>query len=264
MPSSLCSLNASHGCGAVHPPGPPVKVSQTYATHGELRRRGLAVERDVAYGNSSFVPLSTLDAAGLSGNMRITVVWDVVTSGDVSFGQAHVCSSVGELIYVHDATSATTPTAGYSLSSTGCEAEQVVRGPAGAARFAAIQSRTQQAAEFFRAALRIRPILSGGITVAPSILAEFNLSAPLTVDNTDLIRELCLRDRVRCFGNTDPPIRAVIMTARPSPNLPIAGFATCMQSDQYGRCTVGWFNWCVQICVPYGTHSRVFNSPPLM
>ena len=115
----------------------------------------------------------------------------MLTSGDVSISQAKQCSSIGQVIYVHDKSSATTPTAGYGLSSTGCRAEQVVRGPAGAARFAAIQSRTQQAAAYFNAALRIRPILSGGITIAPSVLAQFNLSAPYTVNNTDLIREFC-------------------------------------------------------------------------
>jgi hypothetical protein len=33
------------------------------------------------------------------------------------------------------------------------------------------------------------------------------------------------------------------MTARPSPIVPIAGYATCLQRDQRGRCTVGQFNW---------------------
>jgi hypothetical protein len=36
---------------------------------------------------------------------------------------------------------------------------------------------------------------------------------------------------------------AIIMTARPSPEVSISGFATCLQSDQFSRCTVGQFNW---------------------
>lgn len=35
----------------------------------------------------------------------------------------------------------------------------------------------------------------------------------------------------------------VIMTAWPSPNKPIAGYASGIQSDQYFRSTVGHFNW---------------------
>ena len=42
------------------------------------------------------------------------------------------------------------------------------------------------------------------------------------------------------YANTD---LVVIMTARPSPNSPIAGYASCLQADQWGRCTVGHFNW---------------------
>ncbi len=35
----------------------------------------------------------------------------------------------------------------------------------------------------------------------------------------------------------------VIMTAWPSPNKPIVGYASGIQSDQYSRSTVGHFNW---------------------
>eukprot|EP01138_Halocafeteria_seosinensis_P015489 gb/GECG01015807.1/.p1 GENE.gb/GECG01015807.1/~~gb/GECG01015807.1/.p1 ORF type:complete len:909 (+),score=86.63 gb/GECG01015807.1/:1-2727(+) len=35
----------------------------------------------------------------------------------------------------------------------------------------------------------------------------------------------------------------IIMTARPSPEVSIAGFASCLQCDQHYRCTVGQFNW---------------------
>ena len=40
--------------------------------------------------------------------------------------------------------------------------------------------------------------------------------------------------------NTD---LAIIVTARPSPEVSISGFATCLQTDDYSRCTVGQFNW---------------------
>lgn len=35
----------------------------------------------------------------------------------------------------------------------------------------------------------------------------------------------------------------IFMTARPSPYSNIAAWAMCLQRDQYGRCTVGQFNW---------------------
>ena len=90
------------------------------------------------------------------------------------------------------------------------------------ARLQAMQSRTQQAADYFKSALRLRPVGPGGITIDPSILANFNLDASRTVHNADLV---------------------LIMTARPSPNSPVAGFASCLQMDQFHRCTVAWFNW---------------------
>ena len=35
----------------------------------------------------------------------------------------------------------------------------------------------------------------------------------------------------------------IIVTAQPSVQTSVAATATCLQRDQYGRCTVGWFNW---------------------
>lgn len=74
-----------------------------------------------------------------------------------------------------------------------------------------------QANAFFNRALKIRPILDGTITVDPAITNNY-----FTLNNT-------------VFRGTD---LVIIMTARPSPNKPIAGFATCLQRDQYRRCTV--------------------------
>ena len=173
-------------------------------------------------GPGTFVPLSELDALGLTAPIRIVPIWDVVTGGDQGSAGPYECSSVGQTILVHSAASVTDPLSNYFPSFGFCTSDHVVGRPQGTARLQAMQSRTQQAADYFKSALRLRPVGPGGITIDPSILANFNLDASRTVHNADLV---------------------LIMTARPSPNSPVAGFASCLQMDQFHRCTVAWFNW---------------------
>ena len=71
------------------------------------------------------------------------------------------------------------------------------------------------------------------------VLTNFGLP-PITVPSADLV---------------------MIVTARPSPNIPIAGFAVCLQRDQWNRCTVGWFNWVPALLnVAQTTYDSVIES----
>lgn len=73
--------------------------------------------------------------------------------------------------------------------------------------------------DYWSKTLEVKPVI-GDITMDASVTNEFGVSG--SFQNTDLV---------------------MIMTARPSPSSPIAGFALCYQRDQRGRCTVGQFNW---------------------
>lgn len=51
----------------------------------------------------------------------------------------------------------------------------------------------------------------------------------------------------------------VIVTARPTPGISLAGYASCLQRDQYRRCTVGSLNW-----VPRALDPESKDSPPVV
>jgi len=88
-----------------------------------------------------------------------------------------------------------------------------------------LEVRTDYAAEYFGEALKIKPVLDD-ITVLAGLVSEFNLDED-TYEDVDLI---------------------MIMTARPAAGL--NGYARCRQFDQYGRCTVGEFNWVPTVLDP--------------
>lgn len=230
----LAALATAHrpGCGVDDPAfasivnAPSVEVAQQYH-QGEIYRQ-LSGARGLQ--NNNFVPLRTLHAQGLSDNIRIGLVWDPVDNGDYSVGQncgnpytcpirPRQCSYVGQSIYVQDA-------AGNEVYSPSlCEGKHLVTGPLGAARGAAMRERTTQAMNFWRQTLMVRPVQDPQITIDPLIVQKYNLTTA-NVSNVDLV---------------------IIMTARPSPNRPVAGYASCLQRDQLRRCTVGAFNWVPEI-----------------
>lgn len=67
--------------------------------------------------------------------------------------------------------------------------------------------------------MKIKPV-QDSIVVDASIVSSYGL-ATNTYSNTDLV---------------------VIAVARPSPFASLAGYASCLQTDQFGRCTVGYVN----------------------
>ena len=195
-------------------------TEEMYATlHGEaalveLRRvhGGGRSAQTLNYSNGlPFEPISRLHAAGLTAPIRIVPVWDAVALGRPNGGLQRACRYVGDIVTVSSASG------GNSLYN--CTAANV--GTANTTRYAQMRSRTQAAAAYWARALSVRPVLNAAITIAPSIVSQFGLSTGL-VPAADVV---------------------LIMTDEPSPFTPIAGFAECLQVDQYHRCTVGWFNW---------------------
>lgn len=159
--------------------------------------------------------LEAAEALNKLANIRITVVWTVVDAGDNVGGVKRQCETLGETISVDDAS-------GTSTVPMVCEAKHIVTGVAGATRGNLMRARTEAARAFWQSALRIRPIRDNSITVGSDVTSRFGLPNNVQYPATDLV---------------------VIMTARPSPNRPVAGYASCRQRDQYNRCTVGAFNW---------------------
>jgi hypothetical protein len=221
---SYCSIDIHHPCGNDDPGvrlmfesmGPTVTKSQLYHSEQQLAqyRRQLTDATYVA----PFIPISALQAMGGTAPMRIKTVWDVMENGDKQSGgsEYYGCTVVGQDILAQNSV-------GTYVLTTGafCETKHIVTGSIGAKRNSVVRSLTTRATNFFNSALSVRPILDTAITLDSSISNRFTINTTV-VNDADLV---------------------IIMTARPSPNRPLSGFATCLQTDQYQRCTVGWFNW---------------------
>jgi hypothetical protein len=171
------------------------------------------------------VSIKTAKALNLTKPIRIKVVWSVIETGDVCCGVTtpqvgRQCILAGGTIEAKSSTGSWTQwTTSAFPGTTPCDPTSVVSTTVGATRYAAIKARTEAAMEYWTKTLEVKPII-GGITVDQSVTSEFGVSG--SFPDTDLV---------------------MIMTARPSPASPIAGFALCYQRDQRGRCTVGQFNW---------------------
>jgi Leishmanolysin len=157
---------------------------------------------------NTYVPINMNNSAPI----RITAVYDMLLAGETG----KQCTSVGQTITVVGA--------GTCSSTYTCKAENIVTGTVGAARMAVLMKRTNDALAYWMNTLRVKPVANPGIAISPTVGSYFtNPSAlPSFVNNTDVV---------------------MIMTAHPSPCLPIAGQAMCLQTDQNNRCTVGSFNW---------------------
>jgi len=232
-------------------------VPQTYGSPTlEGEGRNLAAQ---LYDSGFGLTIEEAEAAGKLANIRIALVWDVVDAGDTTnqFGTGTAqrqCVSVGSTIKVRSSNGQL----GSEVSAT-CVANEVVTGTVGADRGTAMRARTEavsllarrsvggqpafaaphplsisrgpyprhglwfsslgfrlQARQFWQNTLRIRPVRDSSITIDVGVRNAFALTTT-SVPNADLV---------------------VIMTARPSPFLPVAGYANCQQRDQYNRCTV--------------------------
>lgn len=234
-----------HKCGLTDPEiaaeaaKPVPEVAQTYESEG-IRRllqadasaAGARELQTTRYGNTfPWVPLARLEEQGLTRPIRIKFVWDVLNSGDFLGGQrkqctcsqagpaATPCPSPGSSVQV-------SPASGEGFVPAQCTSSMVVsRAPGGNTRRVILERRTNDAAARWSRTLKIRPIADPYVTVGASVADSFGLNRTVQSNGA---REYRVYD-------TD---LVVIMTARPSPNRPVAGSATCKQKDQYGRCTV--------------------------
>jgi hypothetical protein len=202
---------------------------QEYETP-ELVERTRRLANQAYPDSATFVPIRDAESAGWTRPIRVTVDWSVIDGGDRtgSLAPRRMCTFVGETIEAKDSSGSwrvwTTTNPSFAATDP-CNAKTVLAGSVGQARYDAIKSRTNSAMDFWRSAVKVKPV-SDSIVLDNSVATEFNLAQGTSYAATDLV---------------------IIMTARPSPSSPIAGFAVCYQRDQRGRCTVGQFNWVPEI-----------------
>ena len=228
-------------------------VPQVYPEHTEGGRDLFTTAHSYS-SVAPFVPLSDLVASGAARNIRIVPYWGIVNGTNIINDEAHTCPDGVTLCpdmhsypsYNSDGTSRLGDGTLYfqcnaalvAASSNSDSYVQLVSGqkgsvpctsamavdpynPAYSPLYRLLVNRTAMAAAYWSSALLVRPALDN-ITVNPALLPSFGVSGPLSIPNADLV---------------------LLMTTRPSPNRPVAGYASCLQRDQYGRCTVGQFNW---------------------
>ena len=178
---------------------------------------------------------------GLMKPLRVVPVWDVIDAGDVATTRPSPGDPIGTVAtrQCSAAGAQVTVQASSNTAETGatCTAAMVVT--RNDATYNDIVLRTSQAISYWSSTLLVRPVLDTNITIASDIVTGYALTSS-TVPAADL---------------------ALIMTARPSPNVPIAGYATCLQFDQWNRCTVGLFNWVPELLnVAQASYASVIES----
>jgi len=195
-----------HSCGNDHP-----------ALQHKLRREAVVVPVEYAHTGrpageadeaphgrrTQFVPISAANSAP----MRIKLLFNQL-DGTSDGTPPRVCTAGG--------------TAQVDSLSGGMEAwtctEEAIPS---AARRDQVKKRLEWAVGRLQRSLQVKPA-TAPITISAALQAEFKVpAADATVTDTDLV---------------------IIAVAWPSPFIPAAGWATCLQRDQFKRCTVGYIN----------------------
>eukprot|EP01138_Halocafeteria_seosinensis_P001181 gb/GECG01001208.1/.p1 GENE.gb/GECG01001208.1/~~gb/GECG01001208.1/.p1 ORF type:complete len:1178 (+),score=114.14 gb/GECG01001208.1/:1-3534(+) len=234
--SKTDGLAKGHSCGLSHPgiqkllDVPSEKVPQDY-----LRKTATkAVAQDGVRqleGNDDFMPIQEAEEQGLTNQIRIRLLWDVIKAGDYTGVKnsepiARQCNFIGEEIeLIFDGSEIWTedpcPQTEFMVNAKDSETSASERKDA-SNRFAVMKRRTEWAADYWEKTLRVKPV-EDEIVLSSNIMQSFDLAEESQIQNdTDVV---------------------VIMTARPAPFSSVAGYASCLQRDQYQRCTVGQFNW---------------------
>ena len=223
------TLGRAFSCGSSHPDfvkPAEVTIAQDYHTEATLRQ--LQTQHYPMASGNKFLSLAIADAAGLSANLRVKFLWTPLDGSDYtginSGANAQQCTSVGATIAVGCVLG------GSPTCSMVCTASDVV--VPGNDRYNLIKSRVSWAGDYYSQAVRLKPVLDS-VVIDASIIQAYTLPVS-SVANVDLV---------------------IIVTARPSPNAPVAAYASCLQRDQYGRCTVGQFNWVPSALEPLQQYS---------
>ena len=157
-----------------------------------------------------FIPLNLADELGLVGPLRVqTVVVDPRANAEgLTFNS---CAAEGQTVDP-------CKQAGYrSCADHVCTAKQVIT----QRTIDIIQDRLEWVSTFLANTFRVKTS-KGGVTVGQSAKREFAQAQLKNSYDTDVL---------------------VIVTLQPAFITGALGYASCVQHDQFGRCTIGLFNW---------------------
>lgn len=179
------------------------EVSETYPTLSH-RRLG-AIQND----QLTFIPLARAEKNGLVGSLRVHTVL-VDPRANATNATVNSCSAVGQIV---------DPCKSLRKDPcpVTCSAEHVIT----ARKIDVVQKRLRWLRSFLSKTFRIKTAQSG-VTVGS-----------LATDNWPQAN----------LGHQYDTDLVVIVTLQPAYASKVAGYAFCIQQDQYNRCTIGYFNW---------------------
>jgi hypothetical protein len=202
----------------------PITVEQVYHEEGE-RVLQTVVDQNIGGDPPSSLP----NLASTARPIRILAVWDVIETGDQGVCENGSGSCTYQCSY-SSSTGVSVKSASntYTTSGFSCADKNAASGT----NLEVMKGRTAEAVAYWQKTIKVTPVLDG-IAVNNNVAKSVHL--PLDSNGA---WEKGLQASVDLL---------LIMTARPSPFSPIAGYAMCIQADQFGRCTVGQFNWVPEV-----------------
>lgn len=206
---------------------PPTIVPQQYLSDSEVVSNYRRLQQNQQYDDDdSFIPIDEVHEAGGTQPIRIVALWDVIHDGDPtnpghSPASRYQCVTADPANPQHNILAAGL-SGSYALFD-GCSEEHLVA--VDSERYDVMRGRTSASIDYWQKTLWVKPVQD---PIVINIASSNGLAAlnGRSVPDADLV---------------------MIMTARPSPSSPIAGYAMCLQYDQRGRCTVGQFNWVPEV-----------------
>jgi hypothetical protein len=178
------------------------------------------------------------EAAGVVGPLRVHFV-RMYNSSDAFLVAAEHCASAGQIVQQNKMNSANIAGAG---AAQPCEVEEVVS----QAMKNVVNVRLKWVEEYFRDTFSIKQAQSG-VTLSTSAMAGYpfdgNPNGPED-GSGDLLCDTTLAGQCPSAAYPDADL-VIVVTLHPlsADKSGIAGYASCQQSDSFGRCTVGYFEW---------------------
>ena len=237
----------------------PVRVPQSYAgqtPHSEVERRRLVPQSDQTYAGQTgtdFLPLEGATSAqsqGLLTGIRVKINFEMIEG---TIKDIRACYEGDELLDVSGTLKGkkvktdklnpnSTTTDVHNTYEYRCMPEDVITD----VKKAIVKKRINWLGGFVTSMLEIKP-MTDVLDVSTALLKDTmggpgspDVSWANTVNAGGPITELS-------YPNYD---LVIYVQMRPDPSGATAGYASCRQRDQWGRCTVGNFNWSPAVLEP--------------
>lgn len=175
----------------------------------------------VAAESGCFMNAEDAQKVGLANPLRATFVWDLVNATGTQLSEIGMCHEAGVFTRKYCKNGQNQPC---KKNTVVCTKKTLVT----ANKLKTLEKRLAWVEEYLINTFTIRSV-QDTIEINPSTLGDYHDS------NGDLPPYFKLN-----YNNTD---LVIIMTMDPPASTGVAGFAYCVQQDQWGRCTVGVFNW---------------------